>query len=241
MRAASSDWIDSGTGRSAPGRSLIAPSASTSRSRSRSRRTNSSANSGLPAARSRTASSRLGAIACASRSVRSRCSVAPPGSGWRSIRTAFARAAEFGPPLGQFRPRRAEDEHRYRRVLASKVLEEREQRIIGPVEVLEDEDGRPLLREHLEEPAPGSEQLISLAPRSGLDAEQREQTLSEPGLLLAGGQDLSSLAVATDGCPTRGFPACALTISPSAQNAIPEPYGRHRPWRHVMRTGSEST
>ena len=36
------------------------------------------------------------------------------------------------------------------------------------------------------------------------------------------------------------MPACALTISPNAQKPTPSPYGRHRPCRHRIRSGSSS-
>ena len=36
------------------------------------------------------------------------------------------------------------------------------------------------------------------------------------------------------------IPACAFTISPSAQKVMPSPYGRHRPCRQVMSSGRSS-
>ena len=49
------------------------------------------------------------------------------------------------------------------------------------------------------------------------------------------------MAIATDAGSDSRIPAWALTISPSAQNEIPEPYGRQRPWRHVTSSGCVST
>ncbi len=37
------------------------------------------------------------------------------------------------------------------------------------------------------------------------------------------------------------IPACAFTISASAQKLTPSPYGSERPWRHVVKSGSSST
>ena len=47
----------------------------------------------------------------------------------------------------------------------------------------------------------------------------------------------SSLAPATAGGSVSRIPASALTISPSAQNVIPSPYGRQRPCRQRTRSG----
>ena len=51
----------------------------------------------------------------------------------------------------------------------------------------------------------------------------------------------SSFSTAAAAPSESRIPAWALRISPSAQNEIPVPYGRHRPCRHVTRTGCAST
>ena len=68
------------------------------------------------------------------------------------------------------------------------MLQEREHRVIGPVQVFEHEHGRVLLGDVFEEPSPGGEQLLALGGRRRLDPEQRQQTLAEPRALLTLGE-----------------------------------------------------
>ena len=51
----------------------------------------------------------------------------------------------------------------------------------------------------------------------------------------------SSLDAATSWSSDSRIPASAFTISPNAQNVIPSPYGRQRPWRQVIRSGRSSS
>ena len=144
--------------------------------------------------------------------------------------------------LVQLGSRRADDEERHALGPVREVLEEGEHRLVGPVEVLEHEDGRAVLGEVLQEPTPGRELLLALGLRAGLDPEQRQQPLAEPGTLGALGQDAaSSLPVATSTVSDSRIPAWAFTISPRAQNVMPSPYGRQRPWRQVTSPGRSST
>ena len=67
------------------------------------------------------------------------------------------------------------------------VLEEVEQAGIRPLHILEDEDRRRLLRESLEEDAPGREQVLLVPGRSLLETEQvGEAGLDPPQFLRVG-------------------------------------------------------
>ena len=68
------------------------------------------------------------------------------------------------------------------------------------------------------------------SPTSGLrcDSIQGSETASE-----------SLRAASASSSPSR-IPACALTISPSAQKVTPSPYGRQRPCRQEIRSGWRS-
>ena len=68
------------------------------------------------------------------------------------------------------------------------LLEEGQHRRIRPVQVFEDENGRTLGREVLEEPPPGSELLGALHVDARANAE-REQALAEPPSLVRARQD----------------------------------------------------
>ena len=63
------------------------------------------------------------------------------------------------PALEQFRPRSAENEDRRRPRPLDELVDEIEEPLVGPVEVLEDEHHRPLLRNRLEEAPPRGEAL----------------------------------------------------------------------------------
>ena len=87
------------------------------------------------------------------------------------------------------------------------VLEEGDEPGIGPVQVLEHEDRRVALGEVLEEAAPGREQLLLGGGRGGLDAQERQEPLAEPGALDPLGKDRLELVGGdrrrdrTRGCP----------------------------------------
>ena len=132
-------------------------------------------------------------------------------------------------PFVELGTRGPDHEQRHRLGAVGQVLEEREHRVVGPVQVLEDEHGRALLGDVLEEPPPRGEQLVALGrdvasiPSSG-SSRCRNHARSAPS-----GRTASSFAVATSGGSDSRIPAWALTISPSAQKVMPSPYGRHRP------------
>ncbi len=79
------------------------------------------------------------------------------------------------------------------------VLDELEQALVGPVDVLEHEDRRSLLADPLEEGAPGREQLLALERAKFLQPEQAEQLWLDPAplaligdIFVEGGCDLRS-------------------------------------------------
>ncbi len=92
------------------------------------------------------------------------------------------------------------------------MLEELEQRSVGPVQVLDDEDARPSRGHRLEEAPPGSERLLPTDRRSvALRTDERREPRAEPGALrLVRERDRrpprSSLTRRPAGRPTRGSP-----------------------------------
>jgi hypothetical protein len=87
-------------------------------------------------------------------------------------RVALA-AAPVGTPVEQLRPRGAQDEQRNVRAPVGQRVDEVEQLVPRPVEVLEHHDQRPPLGQPLEERAPRGERLVPLAR---LTAEPEEWT-----------------------------------------------------------------
>ena len=69
-------------------------------------------------------------------------------------------AAPAGPPLEELRPRRADHEQRDVGHPVDQLVDEVEQALVRPVQVLEDEHERALLGKGLEEAAPGREGLV---------------------------------------------------------------------------------
>ena len=91
------------------------------------------------------------------------------------------------PPLVQLRPgvREHEDRRVARRV--EQVLDEVEQRVVGPLHVLERHDHRVRVGQALEEEPPGREEVVALVADAFLEAEQvREPRLDEAAVRLVG-------------------------------------------------------
>ncbi len=87
-------------------------------------------------------------------------------------------------PLEELGSRGAEKEKRHRHAPVDEVLDEFDERTVGPVEVLDHDDAGTTRRHRLEEPAPGRERL--LATHGGFvlaDADKRRQSRREPGAL----------------------------------------------------------
>ena len=156
----------------------------------------------------------------------------------RDRRRVALAAAPARPPLEELGPRGAEERGAARPQLqSSEVLEEVEQRVVRPVEILEHEDARPPRGQRLEEPAPGGERLLAadapplrLARRRAARAVRRT-TRARTRRRRDRRRIASSFAARLAGSSDSRMPASAFTISPSAQNVIPSPYGRQRPWR----------
>ena len=83
----------------------------------------------------------------------------------------------------QLRPRRAEHEQRSVRRPLHEVLEERQQRRIGPVQILEHEHERRSIGHLVEIPLPGGEHLFTLAGLAG-QPDQRRQPGAQPRCVL---------------------------------------------------------
>ena len=132
--------------------------------------------------------------------------------------------AEGRVPLVQLRPGGAERGGAGRpRAQLGQVLEEGEECLVRPVQVLEDEHRLPPLGPRLENRRhavndSSCEAGSPPAPTSGSEAR------FQPGDVgVVGGSAPSSLAAASSGVSVSRIPHSALTISPSAQNAMPSP------------------
>ena len=96
--------------------------------------------------------------------------------------------APGGVRLVQLGPGGADDEQRDALRPVGEVLEEREQRRVGPVDVLDDQHERSPLRDRLQEPAPGGEQLLLRRRLARVDPEQRQQPRPQPRPVVGLGQ-----------------------------------------------------
>ncbi len=134
--------------------------------------------------------------------------------------------AVVGVPLEQLRPCGADHEQRHAFGAVGEVLEEREHRLVGPVQVLEHEHGRVLFGDVLEEPPPGGEQLLALGGRGRLDPEQRQQALAEPGALVAFGEHRVELGRGDVGGVGLEDPGVGLEDLPQRPEGDPLPVGQ---------------
>ena len=91
-------------------------------------------------------------------------------------------AAPARPPLQELGARGAEHEQRHAARALDELVDEVEQRVVGPVQILEHEHQRPPLGQRLEEAAPGGERLSALrSPRSSsAETDERPQMALEP-------------------------------------------------------------
>ena len=158
MRAASSAWIDGGTV-SAPGSSRKCASSCSTKS-------------GLPSAVATTRSRSSGASSCGERGDELvRVVVAERLE--HDERRARARRRPGRPHVEEVGARGAEDEDRRVARRRGHVLDQVEQRRVGPVEVVDDEHERPRRGERLEEPPErpgglvGRAAAVALADRAG--------------------------------------------------------------------------
>ena len=123
----------------------------------------------------------------------------------------------------QLGTRRSDDEERHVGRPVDEGIDEVEQAVVGPVEILEDEHGRALRGKALEEAAPGRECLDAPVPAGGVVGDTDEwaatsfatsSTSCSPHTRATVSRSFDS---ATGAASLSRIPASALTISPSAQ------------------------
>ena len=140
-------------------------------------------------------------------------------------------AAPTRAPVEQLGARGADDEERYAGRPIGEMVDEVEQAVVGPVEVLEYEDERALLGERLR--GNGARRANALArcspsscspPISGSQAAASTQRAIVAGTALVDASP-HSFCRATSSGSFSWMPACAFTISLSAQKVTPSPYG----------------
>jgi hypothetical protein len=135
----------------------------------------------------------------------------------------------------QLRPSAADEQEGNPGRPVAEMIDEVEQALVRPVQVLEDEDERAPVGESLEEAAPGGEALVEVSlPLSSGEAHEGSQGDSTHGRSSSSGRASSTVRASFSPAPSPASvstPACALTISPRAQNVMPSPYGRERPCR----------
>ena len=109
----------------------------------------------------------------------------------RERRGVELAAAPVRPALEQLRARRRDDEQRHVGHPLDELVEEVEERLVGPVDVLDDQDERTLLGERLEEAPPGGERLVAAVAADLLlaaEAEERQQVRLDAGLVAGPGE-----------------------------------------------------
>ena len=91
------------------------------------------------------------------------------------------------PSLEKLWPRGAENEERNMGHPRDQVLDEVEHGVVGPVQILEHEHRRSVLRQLLDEPAPGGEGLgpaVAEQRSASVQADQRPEMAFDPGSLV---------------------------------------------------------
>ena len=154
----------------------------------------------------------------------------PGGRSPRPERGKVDRAVAFREPAAQTRmllvqlgTGGAEQEERHTFRPVRHVLEEREEGRVGPVQILEDEHRRPPVGERLQEAPPGGERLLLRCGLGPTPTSGARRALSQAGRDRPPGSARSSFASASSGESVSRMPHSALTISPSAQKAMPSP------------------
>ena len=111
-----------------------------------------------------------------------------------------------------------------------KLVDEVEEGVVCPVQVLEDEHERALVRERLQELSPGSERLAAaiadrglLAPEADEQAQERRDPVGLGRIVDDTTNRRSQLRSTFAAGSLSRIPASALTISPSAQKLTPSP------------------
>jgi hypothetical protein len=102
----------------------------------------------------------------------------------RQRREGAGRRTPPGSPLQQLGASQRHDEDRRAVGPGEEMLDEVQEPAVGPLEVLEQQDRRPLLGDPLEEDPPGREEAIAATGRRRLEAEQRQQGRFHPAAVL---------------------------------------------------------
>ena len=111
----------------------------------------------------------------------------------RDGRRVALAAAPAGPPLEELRPSGADDEQRHAGRPVGQVVDEVEQAVVGPVQILEHEHERPLLGQRLEQAPPGRERLVAAVARvlaRRAETNERAQETADPAALRLVGEDV---------------------------------------------------
>ena len=102
----------------------------------------------------------------------------PPHAAWALV--------ELGPP-------RAEDENRQARRPVDEPLDEREQRVVRPVQIFEEQDEGPIGGDGLDEPLPGARRLLAIGLATPGEAHKRPQAVLQPLRVVGSGDGHAEL------------------------------------------------
>ena len=140
------------------------------------------------------------------------------------------RVAQAGCPgrmlLVQLGAGRAEDEQRHALRPVGQVLEEGEQGVVCPVQVLEDEHGRALCGQRFQEAPPGRERLLLGGGLRRRADERGEAGLEPDAVLLVGGQGALELGLGLVGRVGLEDAALGLDDLPERPEGDPLPVGK---------------
>ena len=103
------------------------------------------------------------------------------------------------------------------------MLDEVEERRLGPVDVVEDDDERPPARERLEQPPDRPEALLLAGGPLGEADELADAVRDDVGLSLAVRRAREALPGPARRVSSPASPAAVLTASTSGQKVIPSP------------------
>ena len=161
----------------------------------------------------------------------------------RRVRLPSAPARTAREELG---PRGADDEHRHSGRPVDQVVDEVEQAVVRPVQILEDENRAGSARRALRRtvarrrtpptcrsPPPCSSAARPTSGRRWPSTHWRSEVPSS-----ASATTSESFSSTCSALSVSRMPAWALIISLSAQYVTPSPYGRQRPCRQYMISGS---
>ena len=149
-----------------------------------------------------------------------------------------------GPAIVQLGPRHGDDEQRMVARPLEQVLDEVQQRGVGPLQILEREHDRVGAREALEEQSPGREQILAGARRLLRDRAAGQggarRTRAPPRRADARPASPRAWLVPARGSSSSPIRQRILIMSASAQYVTPSPYARQRPRCHQTPSTSPS-